>query len=357
MRLTQHNARAGKNGNFLARHNDRDFNLTTSDHIDPERSRNNVYGHIYATERPEMTFKEVEMQFYTDTFSAALESQNERYRRDGHPERCRTIEDVYKSPRTCPEESIFQIGNRDSTISPEKLLQIYQEYAKQRREDFPGVMVLDYALHTDEEGAPHIHERVVWVGHNRDGQATPSQSKALTEMGVCKPHPDRPNSRYNNAKQTYTQFCRHIALSICHSRGLQIETDPQEPSRTGLTLLEYKTRQEQERAKTARQERLQEQYAKQEISLQSQITQHEVEEAAEQLQELQLDIAEQSMYLQKKVQQVKDVSGALDALRASEKTLRSIMSINDIKRTQIARNREQDALMRFNKIMRDEEER
>ena len=39
MKLTRHNGRAGKNGAYNPKHNDRSFNINNSEHIDEERAK------------------------------------------------------------------------------------------------------------------------------------------------------------------------------------------------------------------------------------------------------------------------------------------------------------------------------
>lgn len=43
MRMTVHNGRAGKNGVYSPKHNDRQFDISSAEHIDPERMPGNVY--------------------------------------------------------------------------------------------------------------------------------------------------------------------------------------------------------------------------------------------------------------------------------------------------------------------------
>ena len=43
MKLTRHNGRTGKNGVYNPKHNDRQFDIDNSDHIDLERAKRNVY--------------------------------------------------------------------------------------------------------------------------------------------------------------------------------------------------------------------------------------------------------------------------------------------------------------------------
>ena len=47
MKLTRHNGRTGKNGVYNPKHNDRQFNIDNSDHIDLERAKRNVYWDCY----------------------------------------------------------------------------------------------------------------------------------------------------------------------------------------------------------------------------------------------------------------------------------------------------------------------
>jgi len=47
MRATRHNGRSGKNGTYNPKHNDRDFNIENSEHIDAERAKGNVYWDCY----------------------------------------------------------------------------------------------------------------------------------------------------------------------------------------------------------------------------------------------------------------------------------------------------------------------
>ena len=47
MKLTRHNGRTGKNGVYNPKHNDRQFDIDNSDHIDLERAKRNVYWDCY----------------------------------------------------------------------------------------------------------------------------------------------------------------------------------------------------------------------------------------------------------------------------------------------------------------------
>lgn len=253
MRATIHNGRTGKDGAYNTKHNDRQFDISHAEHIDPERVKDNRYWNW--TGNPETTFEAAEIAFYEKHISAHLEAQNVRYRAQRHAERVKTMDEYRKSPQTCPEEVILQIGKLGDTIPADMMARIIQEQINWEQQTFPGVRVLDVALHMDEQGAPHIHERRAWVYTDKDGNLAISQNKALEQMGIELPNPDRPRGRFNNRKQTFSKRCREHLLQICREHGLEIEEIPQEKSKSGLSHVTYMTRQEEEKAASAERRR------------------------------------------------------------------------------------------------------
>lgn len=165
------------------------------------------------------------------------------------------MDEYRKSPQTCPEEVILQIGKMGDTIPADMMARIIQEQINWEQQQFPGVKVLDVALHMDEQGAPHIHERRAWVYTDKNGNTAISQNKSLEQMGVELPNPDKPRGRFNNRKQTFSKMCREHLLQICREHGLEIEEIPQEKSRSGLSHVAYMTRQEEEKAASAERRR------------------------------------------------------------------------------------------------------
>lgn len=249
MRATIHNGRASNLGAFTPKHNDRNFNINHAEHINPERVKLNRYWNW--TGNPETTFEAAEAAFYEKHIKRHLDAQNARYRAQRHAERAKTMDEYRKSPQTCPEEVILQIGKMGDTIPADMMARIIQEQINWEQQQFPGVKVLDVALHMDEQGAPHIHERRAWIYTNKDGNLAISQNKALEQMGVELPNPNRPRGRFNNRKQTFSRMCREHLLQICREHGLEIEEIPQEKSRSGLSHVAYMTRQEEEKAADA----------------------------------------------------------------------------------------------------------
>lgn len=253
MRATIHNGRTSNLGAFTPKHNDRNFNINHAEHINPERVKLNRYWNW--TGNPETTFEAAEIAFYEKHISAHLEAQNARYRAQRHAERAKTMDEYRKSPQTCPEEVILMIGKAGDTIPADMMARIIQEQINWEQKQFPRLKVLNVALHMDEQGAPHIHERRAWVYTDRDGNLAISQNKSLEQMGVELPNPDKPRGRFNNRKQTFSRMCRKHLLQICREHGLEIEEIPQEKSKNGRTLEDYKAGEAEKKAAEAERRR------------------------------------------------------------------------------------------------------
>lgn len=252
MRATIHNGRTSHLGAFTPRHNDRNFNISHAEHIDPERVRNNRYWNWTGKE---ITFEAAEIAFYEKHIRKHLDAQNARYTAQRHAERAKTMDEYRRSPQTCPEEVILQIGKRGDTIPADMMARIIQEQINWEQKQFPGLKVLNVALHMDEQGAPHIHERRAWVYTDRDGNLAISQNKSLEQMGVELPNPNKPRSRFNNRKMTFSRMCREHLLQICREHGLEIEEIPQEKSKNGRTLEDYKAGEAEKKAAEAERRR------------------------------------------------------------------------------------------------------
>ena len=224
MKLTRHNGRSGKHGTYNPRHNDRRFDVENSEHIDAERARQNVYWDCYRgfttydfrdnPEQPDFSFEEIERMYYYEHYADHVNAQNARNEKTRHIERNRTVDDLLKNNKTCPEESIYQIGTIEESVSPETLALIVSEFYEEFERRFGShIHILDWALHLDE-GTPHIHERHVFDCENRYGELCPQQEKALEELGIPLPKPEQPKGKHNNRKQTFDAVCRTILFDI-----------------------------------------------------------------------------------------------------------------------------------------------
>ena len=249
LKLTRHNGRAGTHGTYNPKHNDRSFDLANSEHIDPERAKGNIYwdcfhGFRSAFAPPDpndlvATFSDVERQFYESRYTAFVESQNERNAKIRHTERNRSIPDLLSSRKTCPEETIYQLGTLDDHASAEDLLNIVTEFIEELKAKFgEHVHVLDWALHLDES-TPHIHERHVFDCENKYGEVAPQQEKALEVLGFNLPDPDKPLSRRNNRKITFDAACRKMLFEIAKRHGLELEEEAEYGNRKYLEKQDF----------------------------------------------------------------------------------------------------------------------
>lgn len=251
MRMTIHNGRAGKNGAYNPRHNDRNFDISHAEHIDPERMPGNVYWNW--TGRKDMSFEDCEKAFYEEHCREYLDAVNRRHREQRHPERVRDM-DAYRTARqTCPEETLLMIGNKDEHLPPRTLRAICENLRNWEENTVSGLKVLDLALHVEEQGAPHIHMRRAWIYRDENGTESIAQSKALQAAGIPLPHPDKPQGRHNNRKQVFSAMERQALYEICRGYGLEslLETKPREKSRSGREFEDYKANKAEERAQAA----------------------------------------------------------------------------------------------------------
>ena len=132
-----------------------------------------------------MTFEDAERKFYNNTFAAALDAQNARHIQRRQQSRVRTMDQYRTSYKTCPEETLYYVGSmKDGTVDAKTLRDLVIAQVNWETKTFSSVQVLDVALHMDEGGAPHIHERKVWVAHDQDGHLCVGQAAALKEMGI-----------------------------------------------------------------------------------------------------------------------------------------------------------------------------
>lgn len=261
-RANGHRSRKGTNGKVInAKHNDRNFDVSKADHVNKNLIEKNVVwkyvdvnedggkeeekkaaeGQKSVSELRE-TLDDYEGKVYEKYFSTALEKRNEKQIKARHKDRVQSMEQYRLNAKSCPEESIWTIGNRDNRIDPELLKKIWEEFTEWHKETYPNVLMLDATLHLDEpDAAPHIHRRDVWC-YEVDGHFEISQKEALKAMGIERPDLSKKESKYNNAKMTYTAQTREKWIEIAEQHGIEIEKEPQEKSRSGLTMLQLKKR-------------------------------------------------------------------------------------------------------------------
>ena len=247
-RVTRHNGRSGKNGVYNPKHNDRSFNLSNAEHIDSRNANYNILWDCYhgftnleMRNNVELAvhFEEAERLFYLQHYSDYCFGQHERNRRNGHPERNRETDDLRLDKRTCPEESIIQIGNMDNQIPADLFFRIALEYFKEFNERFGEyVHIIDWALHVDES-TPHIHERHVFDCENQYGEIMPQQEKALEKLNIDLPFPNKASGKHNNRKMKFDSICRCLLIDVAKKYGIDIAEEPIYGGREYLEKQDY----------------------------------------------------------------------------------------------------------------------
>ncbi len=247
--MTRHNGRSGMHGTYNPKHNDRSFDVNNSEHIDKERARRNVYwdcfqGIRYPTDQEQedriiYSFEEIECAFYSNRYFDYCLAQHERNKRTGHSDRDRLPQHLYQDKKTCPEESLTQIGTREQSVSPEVLTNVAIEFFKEFHRRFGKyVHILDWSLHLDES-TPHIHERHVFDCENHYGEIAPQQEKALELLGFELPDPEQKPGKLNNRKMSFDAACRAMLFDICERNGLHPDREPEYGGRKYLETQDY----------------------------------------------------------------------------------------------------------------------
>lgn len=258
IRVTAHNSRVGNPD-----HNDRTFDLDAADHIDQSRCGENLYWTCYCfepfthAEREKLLmrdddyihrFSAAERMFYQENFTDFIEHRNEKRRKQRN--KTTSMEDYINARNTRPEETLFYVGDMNNHAKKEHVQAILQEFFEWHQRRFPLAVFLDWSLHCDERGAPHIHLRKVWTAHDNEGRLYVGQDASLKEMSV-EPSGAGKKARYNNRKVTYTKEALEKLQEIAKSHGYTIETTPREKSKSGRSLDEHIAEKKKEEAAEA----------------------------------------------------------------------------------------------------------
>lgn len=269
MRGSHHSGRTNAKGQaFNVNHNDRKFKQEKSAgydrHIDTSRSDQNRYSAFkmkdpaiaLSVDPGRFNLRNIELNFYKKHFGAHLEQTNAKYVKNRHKERVRTIEDVYTNPRTCPQETILQVG-KDGDYQNEKLFRrMVRDYCSTYNEKYSrNSMIIDYAIHADETSL-HAHVRRVFYVRDKDGNLELAQNKALEQLGYDLPDPGQKRSKYNNRLQTFTDDLRESWYQTIekYDKSVKIEREPNNASRKHVEKLDYQKENAREQLDIAKKE-------------------------------------------------------------------------------------------------------
>lgn len=258
MKATVRSGRATAGGKvYNANHNTKKETREQERHIDHDRTEQNLNFQFTntGTVRRCGSFdaKKFELSRYEYLYGAGQEAKNARYIQDGHPERCKTVADLYSSRRTAPLETIIQLGSRDTDIDPKERVEkltgaafVLIDNLSKRWGD--NLHLLDLSLHLDE-GVPHIHARMTFSALDKFGHRVPNQAGAFEAMGIQRPDPTAKEGKYNCPLISFSDIIRNEFYDLCEERGIIIDREVKSPSQKHLTVLEYKCKQMDESVK------------------------------------------------------------------------------------------------------------
>ena len=187
------------------------------------------------------------------------------------------------------------------------------------------VHVLDWALHLDET-SPHIHARQVFDIENRYGEIEPKQEKALEQLDIPLPFPDKKPSKVNNRKVTFDSMCRELLLRICREHGLEVETEAIYGGRASREKNDYIIEAQQEKI--------------------AELERRNAELTADNAEKTRL-IATKSAELDSKLEKLSDADSALDAVSdVAYRQAVSVVTAMAVKETQRADREKITALMK-----------
>ena len=255
MKATVRNGRATASGKvYNANHNTRAETRAQERHIDHERTEQNINLQFTAEGKVRrcgsFDAKEFELSRYEELYGEGQQAKNARYIQDGHPERCKSVADIYGSRRTAPLETIIQLGSQDTDIDPqerkEKLMAATAELIDGLQKRWgDNLHLLDLAIHLDEEVC-HCHLRMTFSALDKFGQRVPNQAQAFEAMGIQRPDPTAKEGKYNCPLITFSELIRQEFYDLCEKRGIVIDREVKNPSQKHLSVLEYKCKRMEE---------------------------------------------------------------------------------------------------------------
>ena len=247
-RITTHKARTTKGGTaFSARHLDRHFDLKKAKHIDSARTHLNRYVEFHVDEDGTLHHKKSknlqihELTVYRMLFQKRLDTMNERYISQRHPEKCKTLEQYYRSPQSCPDEYLIYIGDKDNHPGSEVLKAAGSELIRRLQKKYSKNFIpLCVATHLDERGAAHLHQRGIFISTTDKNGVKVSITKGMKEAGIALPDAEKPEHKYNNRQMAFSEEIRNTFADICEQEfGLEIEREARDSSRSGKDLVTY----------------------------------------------------------------------------------------------------------------------
>ncbi len=342
-RLTFHGGYRSVNGKpFNSKHNRRE------NFKKPKSDENNRYWNYVGIGTSEVaSFSESEKAFYKYAFGDFVKHKNEKNKKRGDYDRM-TSNAEYREKHP-PEEVLLYLGTND--VNPRVLVDVFEEFRQFVNDELNdsekgcGIEILNAALHLDEK-TPHIHFRQVYYYTDKNGDFQVSQNKALEGLGFKRPDPTHKSTPHNNVKMTFTAFCREKLFEIARSYGVNLETEPLPEGETGLSIREYKEREQSREAWKREQRELcaEAESVKQGIQAEREELRVETEKAERELAEHEQAIENAYDELEKAVEKSNaEIKRNEDIMRDQRQEIDSMREYNAFRRANADERAKQDA--------------
>ena len=219
-----------------SKHNFREFDTSRAGHIKGELVQYDEYYDLTAYTGGELMpmppgacEHDLIHEVYKTQYLEGLNRQNDAYAKQGHRERCRTLEQLETNAKTRPLEFIFQCGDMHEHISGQELKRAFELYLTKLyqacRAQGIKCHLISASLHLDEK-TPHIHYKLTFGADMERGGQMPRQEECFRQAGLTLPNPAEKESRYNNRLMTFTEQCRALEHEVLQNLGHDIETKP-----------------------------------------------------------------------------------------------------------------------------------
>lgn len=227
-----------RNGKGSANHNDRKYLSATEQDKEEIVSKWQLFKECDS-------FRENEIKAYEELYGEWLKNRNDKLIKDGHEERCKTVEDLVGKPneekrkgRYEVNETILQIGKDGEEVSDEVLRACVNRFMGETRKRYGTNMEwLDVAVHRENSSVVHAHLRRTWLAYDEEGRAYPAKKEALRALGFDVLETD---DRFNNATTRHSEAERELWYEICKEYGIDLDTEADKDNTKHLSITEYK---------------------------------------------------------------------------------------------------------------------
>ncbi len=214
------------------KHMQRDFDFERGDeHIDPCRTKLNVYKSFCPGSGSEL-------EFYEERYRESLDLQNAKYEAKRNYKRIRTMQEVHECKKKRPTEEILQYSKNGGVEIPkatydsivESYISKLNEWSKQHGNHFH---VLKYTTHYDEPiGMTHTHVRTIWDYEDENGVICIGQEEGMKQAGLEIPNPEKLKKdiaraeKHRDAANSYvTEFDEKTGRAISFSNKEEYDSE------------------------------------------------------------------------------------------------------------------------------------